>query len=124
MQRHHRARRSAAVLCVFLVLGGAVGATIPQAHAKVHPNLVTIFRTAGLGVLGGTLIGLISFPFSQDARTIFMGSSVGLYVGAAAGVYFNGHRDDAKVLLDHVPVSGGPYRWEGDLAQLQFQVSF
>ena len=79
------------------------------AEAKIHRNLLVIFQAAGIGAIGGTLIGLISVPFSQNVRTVFMGTSVGLYVGAVAGVYFNANRDDARLLLDHTPSAMSPY---------------
>lgn len=95
----------------------AVLAAPLQAEAKLDKNLGVIFRTAAIGVVGGTLIGLATWPFSQNIRTVFMGSSVGLYVGAVAGVYFNAHRDDARLLLEHTPQARSPYV---DLRQVVF----
>jgi hypothetical protein len=40
------------------------------------------------GLVGGTLLGLAALPFNQDARTVFIGSSLGLYLGIAVGHYY------------------------------------
>lgn len=51
--------------------------------------------TGGLyGAIAGTLVGLITLPVSQSGRNVFVGTSVGLYLGMVAGLYHIHHRDD------------------------------
>jgi hypothetical protein len=46
------------------------------------------------GMLGGTLLGIASLPLARSGRSVFIGTSVGLYLGIVAGIYYIHHRDD------------------------------
>lgn len=63
------------------------------AHA-VSKDTKTVLTAGAYGALGGTVLGLIAFPFSGKLRTIPIGTSIGLYLGAAVGFYHIWHRDD------------------------------
>jgi len=51
----------------------------------MHRDVRFILTTGVLGILGGTILGLASYPMSKEIKTIFLGSSVGLYLGLAFG---------------------------------------
>lgn len=56
----------------------------------------TVLRDGGWGLLGGTAAGLIALPLTGGgARSVFIGSSVGLYIGLIAGFYHIYTKDDA-----------------------------
>ena len=64
-------------------------------HAQAMDRDVKSVIVAGeYGLVGGTILGLATVPFSQNIRTIFIGSSAGLYLGIAVGFYYITHRDD------------------------------
>lgn len=68
-------------------------ATCPCAQAFNRDQRTV--ATAGLyGTLVGTLVGLVTLPVTQSGRNVFVGSSVGLYLGLAVGLYHMNHRDD------------------------------
>ncbi len=48
------------------------------------------------GTGAGTVFGLLGWAFSRDVKTVFQGSSVGLYLGVAFGFYHITHRDDPQ----------------------------
>lgn len=48
------------------------------------------------GAVAGTGLGLISYPFSGQLRTVLMGSSIGLYLGMAAGGYHAQNRSSPQ----------------------------
>ena len=54
-------------------------------------------------MLFGTLGGALSYGFTQDWRTIFQGTSVGLYLGIAVGIYYSLEHDNPEN-----PLRGGP----------------
>lgn len=65
------------------------------APAFCVPRDQKAIATSGLyGIGGGMLAGLLLFPVARTSRTIFIGGSVGLYLGIAVGVYHIYHRDD------------------------------
>lgn len=101
-----------------------------QKAQAVHRNVRTVMTTGAYGIVGGTLVGLATVPMSKDFRTMFIGSSVGLYLGIAVGIYYILHRDDPTNPLR----SEGEPRWalererltpnepQGPLAQLAIPV--
>ena len=65
----------------------ALGLAVPARRAQAMDHDVRfVMVTSVYGLAAGTLLGLASLPFTQKARSIFIGSSVGLYVGAAIGM--------------------------------------
>lgn len=66
----------------------------PHSARALNRDVKAVIITGGYGILGGTVLGLASVPFTRDARSIFIGSSVGLYLGIAVGVFYVMHRDD------------------------------
>ena len=54
----------------------------------------TIVSTSSYGILVGTLAGLLTLPVHGNGRTVFVGTSVGLYLGIVVGLYHNAHRYD------------------------------
>ena len=63
----------------------------PAQAAKEQPLLSrgtrTVLRTGLYGSLAGTAVGLVAFPFTQKVRTVFIGTSTGLYLGLALGLF-------------------------------------
>ena len=81
-------KRVLIVLSLLLVL-----AVPAQGASRAVKDVVT----AGLyGVMGGTVLGLISLPFTRDLRTVFMGTSIGLYLGLVVGIYHTDNYDDPR----------------------------
>lgn len=50
-------------------------------------------------MIGGTVLGLVTFPATQEVKTIFVGTSIGLYLGIAIGVYYVFDRENASQAL-------------------------
>ena len=57
-------------------------------------DVKAVLITSAYGAVGGTLVGLASLPIHRSGRSVFMGTSLGLYLGAIVGFYYIGHRDD------------------------------
>ncbi|MCM2279366.1 MAG: hypothetical protein NDJ89_14925 [Oligoflexia bacterium] len=53
---------------------------------------VGIFYGAG----AGTVLGLASLPLARSGKGVFMGTSIGLYLGLVAALYHIGHREDPE----------------------------
>ena len=47
-------------------------------------------------MIGGTIVGAAIVPFSQNVRTLFLGTSVGLYLGIVVGLYYVFDRYDQQ----------------------------
>lgn len=65
------------------------------AHA-ISRDMKSIFKAGTMGVIGGTLLGLATVPVTKKTRNIFIGSSVGLYLGLLVGVYYIHHREEFR----------------------------
>ncbi len=70
----------------------ALGAS-PPAQA-MDRDLHSVIVASEYGLLAGTVIGAASIAFTQDVRSLFVGSSVGLYLGIAVGIYYVLDRDN------------------------------
>src|SRR5687767_13102576 len=66
----------------------------PQKSYALDTNVRTVIVAGIYGTLIGTGMGLISYPFTKNVRGIFVGSSIGLYLGIIAGIYHIEHRED------------------------------
>lgn len=74
-------------MCLVAGLGAA------QVHAiDRDTRSVIVAGVYGIGL--GTAAGLASYPIHKSGRAIFMGTSIGLYLGIAAGIYHVTHRYD------------------------------
>ena len=62
----------------------------------VDRDVKVLLISGTYGVVAGSVVGLASVPLSRDFRTLFIGSSVGLYLGFAVGVYYIYHRTDPQ----------------------------
>ena len=78
------------------------------AHA-LNRDVRAVLITSGYGVAAGTILGLASFPLNQNPRSIFIGSSVGLYLGIAVGVYYIFHRYSPENPLHMQPEPAPPW---------------
>ncbi len=71
-----------------------------QPHGRVEAAMsrdVRTVLTVGLyGIAAGSLLGALALPATQDVKSIFIGSSVGLYLGLIIGIYHVNHRDDPQ----------------------------
>lgn len=54
----------------------------------------SVLRTSAYGALAGTALGVVSLPATKSVRGVFIGTSLGLYLGIAIGIYHITHRDD------------------------------
>lgn len=51
--------------------------------------------TAGIyGTGAGTILGMATLPFAQKVRGVFIGSSIGMYLGIATGIYIVTNRNN------------------------------
>ena len=71
-----------------LVLALPVLAFLPSTSLAMDKQVRTVLTTSMYGAVGGTVLGFAVFPFTTNARHIFMGASLGMYAGIAMGVYF------------------------------------
>jgi hypothetical protein len=98
-----RARRSA---CGLALLALAAFAGARPAHA-IDRDVRAVIVAGEYGLLGGTVLGLATLPFTESARSVFQGTSLGLYLGIAVGFYYVMHRDDAENPLRMEPDTQG-----------------
>lgn len=96
-----RGLRGAAVLGLAVALAGPVPAR------AVSREFRTVFWTSVYCAGAGTVLGMASLPMTRDIRTMFMGTSIGLYLGIVLGIYFISNPDDPGNPLQsrHVPPS-------------------
>ena len=67
----------------------------PRQSNAVSKNVRTVWVTGSYGILVGAGMGLIAWPLTGGGiRTLFMGMSVGLYLGIIIGIYHNQSRND------------------------------
>ncbi len=81
-------------LFLLIVLCGALVFSIPA--RAVDADVKTVMVSSLYGAAIGTGLGLVSLPAHQSARGIFVGSSVGFFLGIAVGIYHINHRDDPQ----------------------------
>jgi hypothetical protein len=95
LMRTRPANRPLAVLTHLIVaMAIALASLLPTRAAwAVDRDVKAILVGGGYGLVGGTLLGAVSLPFTQDLRSVFIGTSVGLYLGLAVGVYYVLERD-------------------------------
>lgn len=75
--------------------GASLGAGMPMREARAMSRDVKAVLITGLyGIAAGTALGLISWPMTGSSRAVFIGSSIGMYLGVGTGIYFITHRDD------------------------------
>ncbi len=48
----------------------------------------TFLTMGGYGLVGGTVLGLAQYPFTHNTKNIFVGTSIGLYLGLALGAFY------------------------------------
>lgn len=96
-------------LIVATMLALSLGAQPRSAHALDRD--VRAVLIAGLyGIAGGTILGAASLPLTREPRTVFMGSSLGLYLGIAVGFYYIWHRYDPGNPLHMDPEPPPPWQ--------------
>jgi hypothetical protein len=54
----------------------------------------SVIVSGEFGLLGGAAIGLATLPFTGSLRNVFIGSSVGLWLGIAVGFYYISNRNN------------------------------
>jgi hypothetical protein len=102
---------------------------VPRQVMALDRDAKSVITGGAYGLLGGTVVGLLSYPLTRDARSIAIGSSVGLYLGIVVGAYNAIDRDSPGNPLkaeDDVPKTPGisdlrlpPQSSRADLAQSQ-----
>ncbi len=87
-------------LAAFLALIAGLQTALPAkpAHAfELDRNVKYVFIASGWGTLAGTFVGGVTMLVgSQQAKTMFLGSSVGLYLGIVVGVFYAIYRNDPQ----------------------------
>ncbi len=72
----------------------ALVAVMPVQLLAIDRDVKAVLVTGTYGLVAGTAAGAISYPMTKSVRGVFIGSSIGLYLGIAAGVYYITHRED------------------------------
>ena len=60
----------------------------PRAQA-LDKNVRTVLVSGLYGAAAGTALGLVTYPFNHRLKTVFIGTSVGLYIGILMGFYLS-----------------------------------
>ncbi len=71
-----------------------LGCLTPKRAEALDQSVATVITCGEYGLVGGTFLGLASLSFTKKTRSIFLGSSLGLYAGILAGLYYATHMDD------------------------------
>ncbi len=79
-------RFTRAMIAVYLF--SLAAALAPRPARAMSSEVRGVIRIGGYGILGGTLLGLTAYPMTGKVQTVFLGSSVGLYVGLAIGLVY------------------------------------
>ena len=74
------------VLVASLALG--MGVAAPRSAFAMNQRVRTVLVAGAYGAVGGTALGLVSLPITRDSRSLFIGTSLGLYLGVAVGIYY------------------------------------
>jgi len=96
-----RQKLSSRVMIALLVAGLSVSVATKPAYA-MDRDVKTVIKYGGYGILVGTGVGLITWPFTQDLRAVFMGTSIGLYLGIAIGIYQVFNRENPQNPLNQM----------------------
>jgi len=90
-------------------LGSVVGLTlglfaaVSNAHAMSR-DVRTVLRSGMWGAVAGTAVGIVSYAAGSSGRSVFVGSSVGLYFGLILGSYYVWERNSpAEARRDSAP---------------------
>jgi hypothetical protein len=96
-----------ALICALLL---ALATAVPRPALALDRDFKSVLVGGGYGLLGGTVLGLASYPLTRDARSIFIGSAVGLYLGIIVGIYNVVDRDNPENPLkaNLSPLDTGP----------------
>lgn len=70
-----------------------------------------VLVAGGYGMAAGTVLGALSVPFTQNVRTMFVGTSLGLYLGLVVGVYYVLDQDNPLRLRPGDRQSGGDLKF-------------
>jgi len=106
-------------LVLFLTLTFLVPSLSPSKAAAMDKDVKAVIVAGTYGLAAGTLVGFALFPFTKKNRSIFLGSSIGLYLGIAVGLYFIANRYDPNNPLSpnydspNYDNNGQEY-WQGD----------
>ncbi len=78
------------------VLIGLKSICLSSSAFAMQRDVKAVLQISALGAAAGTVIGLVSYPLTQDFKTTFAGSSVGLYLGIIIGIYHVTSRTDPQ----------------------------
>jgi hypothetical protein len=102
------------VFALALAMVTAIQVSMPRNAHALSADTRSILVGGTYGVLGGAALGLISWPLTQNPRSIALGASIGLYLGLIAGIYYIHNRDNPQNPLAYTPA----YDAEYELARL------
>ena len=80
-------RKAWSLVAALALVSGVFILPSSRAQAMDH-DVKAVLVVSAYGLVGGTVLGLAALPFNQDIRTVFIGSSLGLYLGIAVGIYY------------------------------------
>lgn len=73
----------------------------PYRAEALDRDVKDVMKSAAYGAAGGTVMGLGAYLMISDPRTpknIFLGTSIGLFLGIVAGFYYINNRDEGNPL--------------------------
>ena len=85
------------ILCGLLSVQTVLFVAPSNAHA-LEPDTRTVLKSGLYGTLAGAGAGVLSRALGSNTRSIFVGASVGLYMGLVLGFYYIWDRDPYAVL--------------------------
>jgi hypothetical protein len=81
-----RLSRSATIGLILTALSAT--ALVPARAWALDREVKSVLVAGGYGMVLGTMAGALSVPFTRNARTMFVGTSLGLYLGLVIGIYY------------------------------------
>lgn len=94
---HRRARHWWIALSIS---GFLLGLWSAPAQARLPDPALRVGRWGLSGAVVGAAAGTVMWPISGQARTVFVGASVGLYLGIAAGLYGEWERSEQEAEVE------------------------
>ncbi len=69
---------------LLIALVAALGLSQSRPALAIDRDVRSVIIAGGYGILGGTVLGAASYPLTRDLRSVFLGTSIGLYLGIIA----------------------------------------
>lgn len=94
-----------------LLVATSLSLMIPARAEAMDRDLRSVLVAGGYGMVAGTVAGALTLPITQNARTMFVGTSLGLYLGIVVGIYYVLDKDNPLRLRPEERPSRGELRF-------------